>query len=114
MRWEPGRQGTGYEKIQLLQGSCFDVYLIRYRPGSHIPPHTDPVPGKRHYRLNWVVWRAVIGGHFIHFDGDKWVGHRRRFEMFRPDLTQHSVGTIHAGTRYVLSIGWVMEDKENG
>lgn len=54
-RWEHGRQGTGYQKMLLI--ACpwplaFDLYLLKYPVGTKIPPHRDPVKGRRHYRLN--------------------------------------------------------------
>ena len=50
-RWQPGRQGTGYDKMLLFTALWpipFDSYLLRYPEGSEIPPHTDPVQAGRH------------------------------------------------------------------
>jgi 2OG-Fe(II) oxygenase superfamily len=107
LRWEVGRQGTGYEKMLLATARWplpFDCYLLRYRPGSSIPFHTDPVDGRRHYRLN-VVLRRAVGGAFELDGAPIWrVG---RAVLFRPDLGRHAVSMVDRGTRYVLSIGWV-------
>src|SRR5258708_15512001 len=50
LRWEAGRQGTGYRKLRLGRGRRWDLYLIDYPPGTSIPEHVDPVPGRRHWR----------------------------------------------------------------
>ena len=105
--WQPGRQGTGYEKMLLLANPIvvpFDFYLLRYCEGSEIPKHTDRVDGKRHYRLNIEVWRAKRGGHFR---CDRPILTLPRVNLFRPDVAEHSVSRIEEGRRYVLSLGWV-------
>jgi len=102
--WEPGRQGTGYDKFQLLDLWFADAYLLRFPEGSHVPEHTDVVPGRRHWRLNVVLRRAVTGGDFV-------CGRARRLGrvcLFRPDREAHSVTRIEKGTRYVFSFGWTL------
>ena len=67
LRWQRGRQGSGYDKMLLLTARWplpFDSYLIRYPEGSAIPPHTDPVSTGRHYRLNIVLKASPRGGEF--------------------------------------------------
>ncbi len=93
----------------LMQASWplpFDAYLLRFPEGAEVPPHTDPVSGGRHFRLNVVLKNARAGGEFrcaepIYASG--------RIKLFRPDTTPHSVTRIVAGTRYVLSLGWVRD-----
>lgn len=108
--WEPGRQGTGYEKLKLLNYWKFfserkwDIYLLRYPVGSGIPRHKDPVPDHRHYRLNIYLWNAQAGGVPEH---DGVIISNRFFTLFRPDLFGHSVTPVTKGTRYVLSLGLV-------
>lgn len=118
--WEPGRQGTGYEKLKLFNRWKFfsrfkwDLYLLRYPVGSAIPRHRDPVPDHRHYRLNIYLWNAAAGGAPEH-DGAFITN--RFFTFFRPDLYTHSVAEVTQGTRYVLSFGFVRRnsggDNEN-
>lgn len=63
---ENGRQGTGCEKMLLVTAKWplpYDCYFLRYGPGSSIGWHTDPVDGRRHYRLN-VELRRADGGVF--------------------------------------------------
>ncbi len=100
VKWQPGRQGTGYRKLPLLLGKTWDSYLIDYPVGSYVGPHRDPVEGKRHYRLNLVLrgGDAVIDGDVIW----KWW----KFVLFRPDLVTHQV-RWERKRRVVLSIGWV-------
>lgn len=114
LRWRSGRQGTGYEKMLLLANPYllpFDCYLLRYKQGTGVPEHTDPVDGKRHYRLNVVLKRARHGGEFVCktpiYEG-------RRVKLFRPDVSAHSVTAVESGTRYVLSIGWVRRGSSGG
>ena len=110
-RWQVGRQDTGYDKMLIL-GSYwplpFDCYLLRFNTGSEIPPHLDQVTNGRHYRLNLVLKAAKQGGKF---ECDSPLFSTRRVFLFRPDIESHSVSKILAGTRYVLSIGWVLGRK---
>src|SRR3982750_3791869 len=65
LRWQRGRQGTGYDKLLLVANPLlipFDLYLLRFPDGTEIPPHKDPVTGKRHYRLNIILKRPRAGG----------------------------------------------------
>lgn len=106
-RWEKGRQNTGYEKLPLLCSRWpipFDLYLLRFREGVHIPPHTDRVESGRHYRLNIVLKQAKLGGEFL---CDSPIYESARIKLFRPDIAEHAVGEVRSGTRYVLSLGWV-------
>jgi len=110
-RWQRGRQGSGYDKMLLLTARWplpFDSYLIRYPEGSAIPPHTDPVLTGRHYRLNIVVKASPRGGEFICATP---IWQSRRIKFFRPDACEHSVTRVEGGSRYVLSVGWVLKDR---
>lgn len=105
--WDKGRQNTGYEKLLLLGARWplpFDLYLLRFREGVHIPPHTDRVKSGKHYRLNIVLRKAKGGGEFI---CDSPIYENSRIKLFRPDTAEHSVSKVRSGTRYVLSLGWV-------
>jgi hypothetical protein len=106
MKWVPGRQNTGYEKLTLIERgfkfwklSGFDCHIIKYADGSFIPPHTDKVIGK-HYRFNFILKYPTSGGEFSCEKFWK-LG---RLIFFRPDLYKHSVSKC-VGTRYVLSFG---------
>ena len=104
--WQQGRQGTGYNKLCLLQSKHlkFDAYLLYYPQGSRIGVHTDEVESGRHYRLNIMLKKAKKGGDFICPD----VSFRFwRVALFRPDIQEHLVTTIQDGYRVMLSIGWV-------
>lgn len=111
--WEPGRQGTGYEKLKLVERWKFfsrfkwDLYLLRYPVGSGIPWHRDPVPKHRHYRLNIYLWNAAIGGTPEHANV---IVSTRWFTLFRPDLAVHRVNPVIKGTRYILSLGLSIHD----
>ena len=110
-RWQKGRQGTGYDKMLLFTSGWplpFDGYLIRYPEGSEIPPHSDPVQAGRHYRLNIVVKAPKSGGEFICAAP---IFATRRIKLFRPDACEHSVTRVIGGSRYVLSVGWVLRGK---
>lgn len=108
-KWEEGRQGTGYEKLQLwnrwkyFSPYKWDLYLLRYKEGSGIPRHKDPLEKHKHYRLNIYLWNAKAGGVPEH---DETIISNRFFTLFRPDLHTHSVSTVTKGTRYVLSFGF--------
>lgn len=104
--WVEGRQGTGYNKILLLQSGLikFDVYLLYYPQGSEIAPHTDVVCGSNHYRLNIMLKKAKRGGEFV---CENPIFRGFRMNLFRPDACVHSVTRIEEGYRVMLSIGWV-------
>jgi hypothetical protein len=107
LRWQRGRQGTGYDKMLLLAARwplAFDSYLIRYPEGSEIPPHTDPITKGRHYRLNVILKSPQRGGEFI---CNAPIFSTRLIKLLRPDVCEHSVTRVESGSRYVLSIGWV-------
>lgn len=113
-RWQRGRQGTGYDKMLLVTAPWplpFDSYLIRYPEGSEIPPHTDPVQAGRHYRLNVVLRSPREGGEFVCADP---IFATRRIKLFRPDACEHSVTRVVGGSRYVLSVGWVLRGAPRG
>jgi hypothetical protein len=110
-RWQKGRQGTGYDKMLLLTAPWpipFDSYLIRYPDGSEIPPHTDPVQAGRHYRLNVNLKSPPSGGEFVCAQP---LFATRRIKLFRPDACEHSVTRVVGGSRYVLSVGWVLSGR---
>lgn len=83
----------------------FDSYLIRYAEGSEILPHTDPVAEGRHYRLNLVLKSPRSDGEFVCTSP---IFASRRIKLFRPDVREHSVMKLVGGSRYVLSLGWVI------
>jgi hypothetical protein len=130
-QWSEGRQGTGYFKLKLFGlGKLLDLYLLRYPVGAYIPSHRDPVPGRRHWRLNLMLKQARNGGSFHwsshgcdmfpswwgltmrHLDSGRallilalpW-NHYRRVMLFRSDLVEHGVLEVGVGTRWVLSLG---------
>ena len=106
LKWQDGRQGTGYAKMLLAQASrpfAFDCYILRYPVGTSIPPHRDYVAGRKHYRLNIVVKQSE-GGEFL---CENPIFSNGRINFFRPDESEHSVTTVTGSTRYVFSIGWL-------
>ncbi|WDE12740.1 2OG-Fe(II) oxygenase [Thalassomonas haliotis] len=109
-RWQRGRQMSGYDKM-LLCGALwplkFDVYLLKFPSGSEIAPHKDTVDSGKHYRLNIVLKAAKLGGEFICRDA---IFQCQRIKFFRPDIAEHQVSQVVAGSRYLLSIGWVKSD----
>ncbi|MFJ2988200.1 2OG-Fe(II) oxygenase [Collimonas sp. NPDC087041] len=107
-KWQKGRQDSGYDKMLLLTAPWplpFDSYLIRYPIGAEIPPHTDAVKQGKHYRLNIVVKRSPRGGEFV---CSAPIISTSRIKFFRPDQCEHSVTRVEGGSRYVLSIGWII------
>jgi hypothetical protein len=107
MKWEQGRQGTGYKKLKLFQiGNKLlggmDLYLLRYDVGDSIPSHVDPVDGKRHFRVNFELKRARIGGELY---VDEPILRFWRLSVFRSDKSKHAVHLVEKGTRFVVSLG---------
>jgi hypothetical protein len=119
--FEVGRQGTGYEKLNLLEDAgaerlvrrclealgkpvLFDAWLLRYPVGSAIPAHTDPpLDGMCHVRLNAV---ALAGrGGVLYFDGAEIPLDVGDAYIFRPDVVRHQVTEVEGNERLVLSVG---------
>jgi hypothetical protein len=123
--WIAGRQGTGYDKLPLDYTSdhalvaralarigapyenYWDVYVIRYLDGAHIPEHTDAAQhGRRHRRVNAVLAQPDAGGE-LHIDDilvELDVGDA---VLFEPDREVHRVSPV-VGTRLVFSVGaWI-------
>ena len=107
-RWQRGRQNSGYDKLLLVTGTLpipFDIYLLRFPEGSEIPEHRDPVEQGKHYRLNVILRKSRMGGEFKCMQ-PIWAS--RRINLFRSDISPHSVTQVTSGTRYVLSVGWLL------
>ena len=107
LRWEIGRQKSGYDKMLLLTGTVpvpFDMYVLRFPIESEIKEHTDKVEEGNHYRLNVIIKKAKSGGLF---HCSNLLFETNRVKLFRPDVEKHSVSKVIEGTRYVLSIGWL-------
>ena len=122
--WKPGRQGTGYDILPLPRvaegvvaralahvGTPFedhwDVYLIRYAHGSHIPPHRDAAEhGRRHRRLNALLAAPRAGGRLF-VDGTEVVLAVGDAVVFEPSAELHEVTPVD-GERLLFSVGaWV-------
>lgn len=124
--WEAGRQGTGYEKLDLraldeppafinpllagarvamaVKYSGWDAYLLRYREGSFIPPHRDPSRHGRHLRLNAVVQPSAPGTGELRLDGEVFDLEVGDAVVFRSDQITHQVSAV-VGERLMLSVG---------
>lgn len=108
LRWQPCRDYGGCYRMLLLASPLpipFDCYLFRFLDGAEIPPHRDPVPSGRHYRLNIILKQPRSGGEFTCSDT---IFDWNRVKFFRPDRSLHSVTKVQGGARYVLSFGWVL------
>lgn len=109
MKWEEGRQGTGYLKKKIFEnysGILFDLYLLKFPEGCHIPKHKDEIGfGKKHYRVNIILKGAKKGGKF---KINKTILNLPFIKVFRPDLHEHEVTRVEEGTRYLLSFGLVI------
>ena len=106
MKWKSGRQGTGYYLQYLAQGSNWDFLLIKYPVGSYIVPHNDHFPGKRHFRLNILLW----GEQTFRAHGPV-IFQLGPIVLFRSDTTKHEV-LPSKQLRLVLSFGIVLNPKE--
>jgi hypothetical protein len=105
-KWEKGRQNTGYEKLKIFQFLNMDCYLLRYKVGDYIPWHTDPVAGRKHFRLNIELKKAISGGNlYLIKENDRIKKIKSRLVFFRSDLRKHAVTEIRKGERIVLTFG---------
>lgn len=121
MKWEYGRQNTGYLKHLIYQSLWpipWDVYILKYPENSNVIGHTDPVvKGKRYYRLNVILKKSVTGGIFWKsrksIKQPMLIGanlYKGRINFFRPDIERHGVTVVCKGTRYVLSLGFLLDE----
>lgn len=103
--WLKGRQyGIDYKKWCFLFWRIgkwgFDGYFLKYKKG-HLPVHTDPIDGGKHWRINIKLYgncyfacnnQILHWGEFLH--------------VFRPDINPHclwisrdtlkiSIGIVH-------------------
>ena len=119
--FEPGRQGTGYDKANLLDVTmadrlvkrCLkelgdpvlhDAWLLRYPVGSEIPQHMDPpLEGMCHVRLNALAL-ASEGG-VLYVDGAELPLDSGDAYVFRPDVMRHMVTRVERNERLMLSVG---------
>ncbi len=128
--WQPGRQGTGDDKLPLrgahlldahpalqalLQRSLvalgvdvidWDCYLLRYPTGAQIPAHQDPTDQHRHLRLNAVARQGTADLDCLVL-GDAPVSLAvADAVVFRPYATLHAVRAVRA-LRVLWSVGCV-------
>lgn len=119
----PGRQGTGYEKSPLPEGTYdelrhsaldhlvaphdlgHDCYVMRYTTGACIPLHRDDAPlAAEHHRINALIQKPgsggelYVGGQLVELEeGDAYI--------FRPDVEEHEVKLVTSGTRLLFTLG---------
>lgn len=110
--WQIGRQLSGYDKMLIwkipIPFCWIDGYILRFKKGSKILPHTDKVNNYKHYRLNIVLKSAKKGGEFI---CDKSYINTKRIKFFRSDIMEHQVLEVTEGSRYVLSLGFAIKKR---
>lgn len=135
--YEPGRQETGYEKLNVVGDEklqslirhsvrrlhpaqprgdvelTVDAWVLRYREGSFIPPHRDPSPGEGfvHARMNYMLLEPDEGGE-LYVEGRLEKMHFHYAYLFRPDLLEHEMKPITKGMRLVFSVGVVYREKD--
>ena len=102
-KWQRGRQEGGYRVLPFLIQKRFDLYLIDYPVGAYIPPHRDPNPNGKHYRLNITLLKGEGGK----FRCRRSIYSSERVQFFRPDENTHYVTPVTKGRRLVLSLGWI-------
>jgi hypothetical protein len=128
LRFEPGRQGTGYLKAPLpadaqmpLRLRCLsamgfspdqphDCWILKYPKGSSIPVHLDHAPeGQEHHRLNVILTHGTGGDLYV--EGTLVPLSVRDAYVFRPDLKRHAVSEVAYGERLVFSVGTLVPKK---
>jgi hypothetical protein len=113
LRWVPGRQNGGYDKMLLAQSKRlkFDLYLLRFHEGSDVKNHRDPCPeGFSHHRVNWTLRFADAGGLTLiemKPGTNNYRYEERRLYRFRPDIQRHFVTHVKRGSILMVSFGWL-------
>jgi hypothetical protein len=108
MKWECGRQEatSSIKKLKIWSRWNTDCYLLKFDKGCVIEAHKDPVPSKRHFRLNITLY-----GEWCFFTEDSNYGTLQRMgsrHLFRPDIVEHSAHVM-TGT-LILSLGICLND----
>jgi hypothetical protein len=113
LRWESGRQKSGYDKLLLASSKRlkFDLYLLRFPRDCSVPEHRDPaVPGYEHHRINLTLKKPLHGGEIV-VHGPCIRRLCGRYMRFRPDLYLHWMTSVeyiwNTSHMYVLSLGWL-------
>lgn len=105
-RWQNGRQkDCEYKKFPLWYFKIndkfgFDAYILRYKAGSHLPLHIDPIENGYHWRMN-------IGWGNSKFKCSKYYGFKLgklSLYIFRSDMYFHSLDVL--GNTVKLSFGF--------
>lgn len=113
LRWENGRQDSGYGKLLLAQSKSlkFDFYLLRIPVNGFVPRHIDPaVDGFEHHRVNITLNKSCPNTGMVMVEGPAKTWLNKRIMRFRPDLYFHSmtpVDCIWCNHMYILSFGWL-------
>jgi hypothetical protein len=67
----------------------------------------------REYMRNWMRWQRGRQGTGYDKMGDfvceSPIFETTRIKLFRSDVSMHSVTRVQGGSRYVLSLGWVLK-----
>ena len=123
--WQAGRQGTGYDKLDVKESPTaerlvkrclqalaaggeepllWDAWVLRYPVGSEIPAHTDPpLDGMCHVRVNALAVGSAGG--VLYVDGAEVPLDHGDAYVFRPDAMKHMVTRVEGNERLVLSVG---------
>jgi len=101
MKWEKGRQNSGYFKKKLIEFIFFDAYLLKFPTGTFVPEHTDPIKDKKHYRLN-----ILLKGEDT-FQSEKIIFRMANISFFRSDISKHRLDKVSKDT-YILSVGFAI------
>lgn len=119
--FEPGRQGTGYEKKSILDvimaerlikrclrelgdPMLYDAWVLKYPVGSEIAAHVDaPLEGMCHVRINALSLNGEGG--VLYVDGAEVPLDGGDAYVFRPDVMRHMVTKVERNERLMLSIG---------
>lgn len=90
----------------LLRSRRLSIYLVHYASGHQVLPHVDGVSEGRLYKLNCVLVKPRRGGRF---SCERTLFNLRdRLVLFRPDLHEHRVSRIEAGSRWLLSFALLL------
>lgn len=122
--YQPGRLGSGYEKVNIKAWTddffemikerarrtitskpikTWDAWLICMPDSSWINPHVDICSGE-HHRLNACIQSSDRGGAFS-IEGQQVVIPPGCAIVFRPDLMRHEVSMAVGKPRWMLSVG---------
>lgn len=103
--WSKGLFGKNYKKLQIFTLPFCDLYIMKIDEGGYINAHFDKIEGKKHIRLDFILFDTAEGGSF-EFSRKKGKNFTLwRLVVFRADEVLHWFTPVKGGSKTIVSFG---------